>query len=376
MKKNYLFLCLILILAFCLCSCETTVSIRTLTPAKVNLASYDNIGIVSTEPFDSSWSDFNRKYKLEANFSDRYIDYFAKEYGTSTFGLNENLSRYASNVMLLAVRNSSSSYDKGFLIDNLVNSARRTGSTVKSTLERNGVDAVITSSITGQSLREYLEAKPYTITTQDNKVLNCYKLYLVRKARLELSYNVVDVKKNMVISSSSYEDSEEREYYLGYREGDYEFQKGRDYYLMEDGSDLFKKILDRIGKKVTDDFSQSFSYSYFSLQESANPDVERGIEFADFELYEEALELFESAWRKTGSFESGYNAAVMYFALGDYDMASEMAYNTWISSMDVKAKRLYEKFQSLAANDVNAKKQLGIIDNSADAFQETELVGF
>lgn len=377
-KRNRVFVVVLVVLAvlMTLTGCSTAISLRTLVPAEVNVSGYKTIAVQSTSynysPSDLWWRNFF--IPIKGNVDQRYIDnltQFTLFDGTTA----NSVTRYASNKLVKSI-------DKGFfdikspeLTDSLITVGKNFG-TVRKTLMDNGIDALLTSNISYMNYDEYITSEPVYSKDGTNKVVG-YRFYLTQSATIGLTYSVIDVDSNVVIGNDTLTRScGPYSTLIGHTNEAWEYVTDHRYFELAHASELFEDLIDDFASSITKKLTPHYETSYFEFM-SNKPKVkslEDAYKFVDDNNYKPALDMFVAEYRRSGHVASGYNAAVLYYALGQYDEAFSLALDVYETSGNSNALDLYYRLKSIRSNQEAAKNQIYGTEKSSSS--SDELIGF
>ncbi len=397
--KSVLFIVFFSVIALLMvCSCSTTVALRTLVPAEVNVSGYKTVAVQSTQynysPASILWRNFF--IPIRGNIDNAYIKdltRFTLFDGTTP----TKVSSYASEKLVKAI-------DKGFftiksptLTDSLITVGKSTGS-VRQTLINNSVDALLTSSINYMEYDEYIYCEPvYATSTGEStgsttsssdvsstsssstssEAIAGYRFYLYQSAAISLTYSVVDVEDNVIIGNDTLTSSTGPIItQIGHTDSSMAFVSDMSYYEYDSATDLFSYLIDGFVSTITKRLTPHYVTTYFDFM-SNKPKVDslkEAYKLTDNGNYRTALDLFVAEYKRSGHVAAGYNAAILYYALGQYDDALLLAYDVYKTSGNSRALELYYDLKNVRDNQLAAAEQ---IDSNQKAKPASgELVGF
>lgn len=400
--KNALFVVFFSIIALLVVSsCSTTVALTTLVPAEVNVSGYKTIAVQSTQynysPASIIWRNFF--IPIRGSVDEAYIKDLTKF--TLFEGTTPNkVSSYASEKLVKAI-------DKGFftiksptLTDSLITVGKSTGS-VRQTLMNNNVDALLTSSINYMEYDEYIYCEPIYATSSssstgssdsssspsssttsssssdNSQTIAGYRFYLYQSASISLTYSVVDVENNVIIGNDTLNSSTGPIItQIGHTDSEKAFVSDMAYFEYDSATSLFDYLIDGFVSTITKKLSPHYETAYFDFMPN-KPKVEslkEAYTLTDNGNYRAALNLFVAEYNKSGHTAAGYNAAILYYALGQYDDALVMAYDVYKKSGNSQALGLYYNLKSVRDNQLAATEQIESSQKSKSS--SGELVGF
>lgn len=370
-------LVLVLLLAT---SCFSTIGLRTLVPAEVNVAGYKTVAVQSTSynysPVELIWRSIYVPIK-------GYVDPIYYQYLNVFTLFNSTTPTEVSNY---TSKNLAKAIDKGFftvrgpeLTDALITVGKNTG-TVRQTLLNNGVDALLTSNISYMYYDEYITSEPiYDTSVPNSTTIKGYNFYIVQKASVSLTYTVTDVEDNVLIANKTQSvSSGDLKTLIGHTDPaniknfipDTLVNK---YYS---ATDIFKALVDDFFYTVTKQLTPHYEYSYFDMMSNKPKaeSVKEAYNYVDNGNYQVALDLFVREYNTSAHIPSGYNAAVLYYALGQYEEAFNLAWDVYNKSGNSKALELYYTLKNIKDKQDAAIAQInGTKTNHSNT---DELIGF
>ena len=397
-NRNKLFalismLALVLLLAT---SCYSTIGLRTLVPAEVNVAGYKTIAVSSTT-YDYTFSDIiwrNRYIPVKGYVDPIYYQYL------NAFTLYDNST--SKEVCDYSSRNLANALDKGFftvvgpeLTDALIMVGKNTGS-VRQTLINNNVDALLTSKISSMYYDEYIISEPIygtssstdtssssssstTSSSSNNTTIVGYNFYIIQNASISLTYTVVDVEDNVMIANKTQSvSSGDLKTLIGHTDpaNIKNFIPDTIVYEYFSATDIFKTLLNQFFSNVTNQLTPHYEYSYFDMMANKpkKESVKAAYDYVDSGNYRTALELFVQEYNTSGHVPSGYNAAVLYYALGQYEEAFNLAWDVYNKSGNSDALDLYYTLKNIKDKQDAAIAQINGTKSSTST--SDELIGF
>ncbi|MCF0261767.1 MAG: hypothetical protein HUK23_02520 [Sphaerochaetaceae bacterium] len=375
MKKIVLFICAALILL--LASCSTTVAFNSLVPAKVDVSGYKTIAICSAtsdvNPYRYSFKDSYIPIRAEVDI--KFHDY-VKIRSLITISTSENITKHTTSRVLKAMDTGFFNILEPTITDGLVALGKKTG-TVRNVLMQNNVDAILSPKIANVYYDEYITAEKDKYPTKDASGVEYYKtnFYLVQKYSVSISYVLTDVDNNVVIAYDTKGASDEQITKIGSTNVKNEFEKT--YYYADTATELINDMIDNLTADITNALSPHYEMQLFTLMKNSPKakNVEQAYKMVNQGSYQAALRVFENEYKKSGHVPSGYNAAILYYVLGDYDNALSLSEDVFSRSGNPKAVTLYYKMLEVMQNQEAANAQISstekkVFDSSSD------LVGF
>jgi len=339
MKKYVAKLLLLALLSvMVLTSCATTIAFDVLKPAEVNMADYRTIAVFDFEPYDLADEFFAGKLILDYLFGDKeiktsgyrlYLDDEIAEYMTERMTRTLDRTDYFTVVSPDQIRpyqhnNASMIISNRLLYDNL------------------GIEAVVMGSVDKMDCDEHVDEKEVSVW---NEELDQYdtetELYFVQEVELQVSYSVIDVKEGTILATKHLSGKE-------YRKTLIEDPDTFDAPLLEP---LYKQIVDGFQNTIRRQLAPYYVREYRTLMDDKTKDArsESAKKYIKDSLYKKALNLYLEMWYDSKNYSAGYNAAIVYEVLGQFDSAIAMmkdvydstgmpdAYDEYMRLMQVKA---------------------------------------
>lgn len=376
-KKKNIIICLAVLICLALTGCTSSVAINSLVPATANVSGYKTIAVRSTiddsnlkVPFYSTSIGFKAevpsKYYVNLKFESN-LDYNVG-YSVAKAVTDEIYSDLDTGIYTLVTPKAT---------DALVEVGKNFG-TVKKTLEDKGIDAILTTKITSMTFEEYIvcETDTYVSKDADGKDFYRKRFYLVQSYSASLLYTLTDVENNTVVVNDTIANNAQQKTLVGRTKnanGDFEKVEFTAY----KASYLLKRLVCDMSSEIATSLVPQYKREYFSLMAN-KPKIDAlkpAYDFVDSGDYELALRLFLAQYNKNGHLASGYNACIMYYALGDYDNAFSLASDLYFNSGSTKAIELYKRMKSVKERTDKALDQITSSEKSGGA-KNTELVGF
>ncbi len=308
-----------------LCSCATKVDLNMLVPAETNLGGKTVIAVSSTT-----------------------VDSFSF--------LNSNAAKYASKMIQTALSQGVYSVIGCEETDSIVNSAKYLGIDPTVELLKRGVSVLIQTSLIDIGYHDEFHEHFF----KDNKGVLRVNVTVQRVAELSLSCTVWDLKTKTIIDSFVLTDtktSDEKDFHLG--PGHHDSNDIR----IDTGS-LYQSILHNFKNKIRDRLVPHFDTFKVKLlkDETKSSELKNAYAYVKDGHYESALAIFRNNWDRTLNPAAGYNAAVLYYAIEEYDKAVEFAENVFDITGNAEIAGLIEYFRSLTKMQESAIAQ---VDGSA-----------
>lgn len=308
---------LLLILVVVGTSCATSVTMRYMVPAEINMGSYKNLAVVSVEPY--RFSAFTSPPSIISDWSGTSPYVVFSGFGSNT---EREIARYLSSRI---VRDLS----KTDYFNLLTPPASDDVGMRYSRFKEMGYDAVLQVSVTRLDVDEYIYAKEETIvippeeegaepTTE--KVL---RHHVMQKLAFTVEFVVKDTRTGETIVTKSYADSRERSYRID----------------SDSSGSVSAPSLYNWLTPMADDFSDRFvklvaprwvSRSVALMKNKPeNRRVEKAYEEAKEGSLQIALDHFLDEWERSKHVPSGYNAAIILESFGEMEEALDLIEEVW-----------------------------------------------
>lgn len=178
-----------------------------------------------------------------------------------------------------------------------------------------GADAIIMGSVDVMESED--ETYDKTVTKYDStlkKNVTSKVPYVKRTARLVFSYRVILTNDGRMLASKSFDKTETDEQPVEKRAN------------LQKPESLYQRIVDEIMPTIRKQIAPYTVNEYWFLMKDKTKDarMEQANNFVNGSLYDKALDLFLTVWQENENVAAGYNAAIMFYALGDIDTALEM----------------------------------------------------
>ncbi|MCR5443890.1 MAG: tetratricopeptide repeat protein [Sphaerochaetaceae bacterium] len=370
MKKNKsTLLILVIAIALVLTSCSTTIAIKRLVPAKVDVSGYKTIGVRSTID-ETRWVHpvFWGSYVPITGVSDLYLRYLAFS-SYLDFNASSRITDAATNTIYKAINTGYFNVLDPQYTDSLVTVGQRNGN-LQQTLMDNKVDAVLTTKITNIYYDEYISQERESYYSTDKGGIKYYRInfYLYQKYQMSISYTLSDVENNKIIATDTFtSDSMVKKTRLGYTIDSYGTFQRESYFNITPASRLFEDLIQQFADKFRTELSPHYETHYFDFMPNKNPKVDRlepAYDALEDENWATALRLFADEYKKSGNIAAGYNAAILYFTQGQYEQSYALAQELYNKYGNVDALDLYNVLKNIEAQENAANAQISSTEKS------------
>ncbi len=379
MKRRVpLLLFALIVVLMVLTSCYSSIGISTLVPAKVDVSGYKTIAVRSTTD-STRWlsPSFWNSY-VPARVEDRYRPY-TKVWSMLDFNTSSRISRLASNTIYSSINNGFFKVIGPDATDGLVSLGKSRG-TVRETLMKNDIDAILSTDISSIYYDEYIteEVSSYESTDSSGSKYHAKYFYLVQQYAIVISYTLTDVENNSIIATGMFTSEPETESTMIGRTinaaGDYQEKT----FKVSNASTLLGNLVMDFSSKFRAELSPHYETIYFDFMPNKNPRIdslEKAYDAVDDGNYSLALKLFEKEYSKSKALQAGYNAAILKFANGDYEGAYAIANEVYEHYGNSDVLQLIYKFRNIQDSQQRATEQINSDQKSA-VNKVTELIGF
>ncbi|MFA6844815.1 MAG: hypothetical protein WCR02_03725 [Sphaerochaetaceae bacterium] len=360
MKKRLFAVSLLATIGLLFISCQSTVVVRHLEPALVDLSDYRTLAIASTtvnangignySPWINGFDDFG--YRFSTGYERDTAEIAAK---TASATLTQTLQN--SGFFTVLPPSDTDNY-LGIGLDGLT------------LLINKGVKAIVNSSISYMDLDEHsytediTEYKTDPVTHKSIKTVVGRKRYISQTVTLTLTYVIKDIRTGSVLTSNSYTGKKSRDtlvdtrMYTGATSSNFVEDRIYSYTYAPSVTDMTKAIITSFQSDIAHQLSPTWKVQTIALMDNKPKDanVEGAYKLADQGSVEAAYRLFSSNWQATGHVPSGFNAALMLEAMGKLDDA--------VSLMNKVSLVTYEpRVFSELSRMLNAQKQQAAAEN-------------
>lgn len=379
MKRN-IFVLSLLSLILLLSGCQSSVLVRHLRPAEVDMGSYRNLA-VATATASSSVYSYRPSTRIVFSGSDSF--FLSSGYASDTVG---NAAKYASN-RLAETLGKADGYFTVLAPDNTDNYLGL-GLDGLNMLKKKGVNAVITSQITAMNIDEH----PYTQDITENRpnpsdptktvrMVVGKKTYISQTVSLNYSYQIKDVQSGTVLFSETKSGKRDRDTLIGKRI--YEGSAFRDdlsynYSYAPSVDDMIRDIINSFQNDIARKLTPTYTIESISLMQNKPKDenIKNAYSLVDNGNLQGAYQMFLNEWKTVNHVPSGYNAALLSEALGNLDDAVALMNQVATMSGDSNAYAALGRMQQAQKDYVAAKNQINRTSSDTKATTTQVVTGF
>ncbi len=351
-RTPLLLLALILVALVSLASCASTVQVKGLVPAEIDLGKYRNLAVASTKSF--SFNSYSRPSAWVRSMGAGNISVAS--------GIPRNLeaqvASYATDRLVNTLQQT------GFfrLIQPEVTDAYIAGASVGldsfSLLRQSGATALLNSSINYMDCDEYVYSKLRTKwvtvdesgnTVPGHEVVVGTDYYLVQTATVTFSYSIIDLSTGSILAARSFSDKVNREVELGRYDS-----------FAPSVVPLYTKMIDAFQGGLRKQLAPSWVTKTIYLMDNKpkNEAAKAAYKQVDKGNIQIAYALFLDQWTEARHVPSGYNAALMLEAVGDLNGAIGLLQQVYDYSHNVQCYESLLRMQQALVEQTKAEEQL------------------
>lgn len=370
MKKNLLILSVLLLIAV-LTGCSTSLGIKTLVPAKVSLGRIENVIAVAPSKMNSDSYFNNLSFYIPIRVDSSIyvpVEVEAFAYNPSSISYSD-VTDSVSDAIEKGLKQGVYTVVGTSKTDSIIRSAKVKKQTVRDTLRDNDINVLITSEISNLNYSEVI--KGY-YSKRDSR--NVYVFTLDQKASMTVTVKAQDVDSLEMLDSYTKPGSTSTSSVIGYLYlDDYSYERYS--YGISSPESLFSSILSDFSAEIRDRLTPHYTTSWISLKENKNKDssLDAAYKFVENDEYRLALKVFEDHYRVYSDSVSGYNAALLHYALAEYDQAKTLCLHVYQKTGDAQALELSSKIDKALEVQKQALDQLRGITRTS---QTGEMYGF
>ncbi len=330
-----------LLLIIMLSGCATRVSFSSIQPAEVNMSQYRTLGVFEFSEYELSRFSKSGYILLEFIFNNQFRS------SLEAWLLPQNVAQYVTSEVVRALDRTDyfrvipPRQLRDFFVDQAI--FGYDGTRVRQSL---GIDALIIGAIEDMQIQEYVQPS-YKLDGQNWIVTE----YFVQEVYLEVSYSVVAVEDGRILATKRLDGSRSRSVKIPDPEDmPPGWSKDKDF-KPPDLFPLFKSIIDSFIPEIRDQLAPRTVRQYRTLERDKmdDPRMEHADDMVKNNNYHGAVQEFLNVWYDTRNFAAGYNASILYEALGELDKAVSLMRE--VASMTGERKAFRELNRLVAARD-------------------------
>ena len=330
-----------------LSSCATSVSLRYMQPSVVDMGGYRNLAVASVVPYNGFIPSTGWVRAADIHASGLRI-HSGYSYSTAA-----SVAAYATDQLYTALSST------GFFnllppgeTDRVIADGGL-GGDISSSLHSLGYDAVLIPRIRMMSVDETVYSVPREEWWVDedgvrHRIIEFDYRY-TQTASIEYVLTVIDTSTGRIVSQRTFADSETRKGYLDSA-----------WMRLDDASYLFRRMIRSFCDGIIMQYvptERTYSASLMS-NKPKNESVEAAYEAASDGNLAAAREIFLSSWQSQGHLPSGYNAALLMAADGDYDGSLSLLSSINERFDSLEARSLYRDIQTIRTRNEVAMGQV------------------
>ena len=342
-KLSFLLFSLVLLLF----SCTTNMVIPYMQPAAVDMGGYKHLAVASVVPYNGLIAPSGYIAGADVHVAGLHI---YSGYRAST---SESIAAHATDELysvlsdsgfftLLSPERTDSIIKHGFL-----------GSDISGEFRSLGYDAVLIPRISSMSVSETIYSVPDYDWWVDSEGVRHriveFDYYFRQIASIDYSITIIDTETGGIISQRTFSDTAKREDILDRR-----------WSRLEDPSYLFRRMIRSFNDEIESLLVPTYNEYDVSLMPNKpkNESVESAYKAAGDGRILEARNAFLDAWESSQHLPSGYNAALLMAATGDFDAALSLLEEVNAAYSSDEARRLYRDLQTVKARNEEALAQI------------------
>jgi len=361
-RKTLMILLLVLLLTAV--SCSTVLNVSTWEPSTSGISGYKTVAVRTTTAYAGSVRSYNMfvgvnidplLYPVPVD-----ISHMLSNVDSSVV---RKVAKTANSVVENALNQGVYTVYNSTATEGMISLASTSGASVRDVLLRNGVELLVTSKIEYMDYDEYI-----TLESSKDKYGNPsgYNYYLNQEAALTMSCMVQDVETLSILWSRTFTD---RTNPRGWYTSTYKTRIGHidldgtfswvDYSNVKSVDAIFSSMVDGFYSEIRNALTPHRIYTSFKLMDNKAKveTIKPAYGYANDGLYTTALSLFLDEWDRSAYIPAGYNAAVIYFAMGKYTETTEMARNVYDTTGSPDALTLMSRIGSLLKSQQAALDQ-------------------
>lgn len=329
-----------------LAGCATSIHIKVLKPAEINMSGARKLAIFSVDvpklgghsDLEDLWKHSLLRVEKKLFIDTSSVEYKIGQYATDNLISNLVNTDYFEIISPTDVERSIEYYDDENLDPIMLGQLL-------------GAEAIILSEIT--DLEEDVE--PFTVieTVEDEKTKQMYEIevpWMRKIVHLRFTYWVISTATDTLMASKSFyrntKDEQEAEA-LGV-----DFKPSEQMYRQ-----IMNGILPAMAKQLAP--YEVWESRYMMKDKTKDPRMKEADNLVKGGIYEKALDLFLEIWYDNRNPAAGVNAAIMHEALGDVDSALDIVEEVLDVSAEKKVMYEYRRLQRVKEDLEELEKQMG-----------------
>lgn len=343
MKRSFFFISAFLSVLLMISGCATRVPMVVTKPAQVDMSGIRRISIL----------EFEYTGDMQTGSIDKLLDDVLDQFFTddgSALTAEEKIALYATNRVSQTLGDTQyfTIVDPGDFKESLSGMTDRIQffEVLNSVYD---VEAVFLGSITVLRTTETYETRVVVkVDEETEEEVEVEEEWVTRKAELEMEYRIIDTMSSELIVQKVFNQSRTNS------------KPVEDYQMLTAEEQMYRSMIDSIVQTIS---RQLVPYKVtvnrkLLKDKEKDPRMEIADEYVKVAKYENALETYLTVWDESRNIAAGFNAAIMYEALGNIDAAIEtmnMVLNTY---PDKDVFRALERLKATKAEQEKARQQM------------------
>lgn len=335
-KRMIMLAAAVCLLALLVSGCSTTVAFNVLKPAEVNMSEYRSLAVFDFEPYEMNKEIFASKLILSLLFDDQQITTTGYRYD-----LDDEIAEYMTDRTIRALSNTDyftiASAGKLDPFQNLTANALVSNKDLYGSL---GIEAVVVGEIEDMDYNEYVDENEKEVWNAETEVYDTVvEAYFIQEVELGVSYKVVDMVNNRIIATDYLSGSDRTRTYI------------------EDADDFDAPALEPMYKNIVRSFETSIKrklapyyvreYRNIMKDDWNDPRSETAEQYIKDEMYKPALDLYLEMWYDKKNISAGFNAAIVYEVMGQFDSAISIMKDVYDATGSRDASQEYARLQKV-----------------------------
>ena len=337
---------MVLILIFSVMGCATSVTMRYMVPAKINMVDYRSLAVFSVEPYRFPFFD---------NPPSVIPDMSGTSPSTVFSGFAGGTERRIAKYLTDRIEDDLRDTDYFTLLTPPRSDAVGIG---YSELRMMGYDALLRVRVTDLDVEEYIFAKEETVVVPPDveggqpTTETVLRHHVMQKVGMDVVFSLIDTATGKIIASEQFSDHYEQSYKLD-----------KDLPPTVASPPLYDKLVP-MAREFSKRFSQLVAPRWESRSVSLmknkpeNRRVEQAYLMAKEGNLRLAFEEFEDEWDRSSHVPSGYNAAIILESLGEMEEAIQLMEDVWRTSGNRTVGNRLERMRRSYALHMEAQGQL------------------
>ena len=362
-------LVLLVAVTLVLSSCATRITVRHLVPGEVDLSMARNIALRSTLPYRftfgrpvSPWISGLQEtdFTLSSGYDSQLVGQVAKLTSEMLFSAVDSTKYFTT----LPPHVTDAYLQLGYV-----------GENTRQLLKSRGVQAILSSEVTYMDIDESVvgrDIRTFVTDTSDPSSPKSYEkvtsreYFLIQKATMTFTYSVIDLQSDRILITRSYTGKQEKETKIGVRvynpdgKGGYHDERTYSSGYAPSFKPLFEKILKSYEQTIAKELAPSWQTYRVALMANKPKlaQAESAFDLVKAGSYAQAQRAFIFLWQTYGHLSSGYNAALLAEAMGNFDEALDLMNTVYNTSGSPDAYKQLLRLKEVASNHEKAKRQI------------------